>query len=118
MEEKLQGLLPVSLPVTIGDLPSTQDNSICIIMYDGGFNLEYFGVKPATVYQPSAKIVIRHSSYEVGRQWLTQVCEVLHRYTDDYFLSILQAGTPLYLGRSAQKLHEFQVVFNIQVRSE
>lgn len=120
VEEKLQGLLPSTLPVTIGDLPSTQNDSICIIMYDGGFNTEYFGKKPdpVTVLQPVAKFVVRHHSYEVAKQWIEQIQDTLHRHTDDYFLSILLAGTPLYLGRSAQKLHEFQVTFNIQVRGE
>lgn len=116
LEEKLQGLLPVTLPATIGDLPSTRDNCICIVMYDGGYNTEYFGAKPATVYQPVAKFVVRHDSYEVGNQWVEQLKETLHRYTDEYFLSIMLAGTPLYLGRSAQKLHEFQITFNIQVK--
>lgn len=115
-EEKLQGLLPATLPVTIGDLPPVRTNSICIIMYDGGFNAEYFGKDPATIYQPVAKIVVRNSSYEEGRAWVDLVREALHRHTDDYFLSIVQAGTPLYLGRDSDKLNEFQVTFNIQLR--
>lgn len=116
MEEKLQGLLPVTIPSTIGDLPSTSANGVSIVLYNGNFNTEYFGGrKGSTVFQPIVKFVVRNSSYEEAKKWVDAVKDTLHRHTDDYFLSILLSGSPLYLGRSDQKLHEFQMVFSIQL---
>lgn len=125
IEDLILGLLPAELvPVaTIGDLPSTQKDEICFILYDGATNAEYFGErKGSTIYQPIVKFVTRHHSYETSRQWINMIKDALHRYADVHtekngsILSILMVGSPMYLGRSAQKLHEFQVTFNIQVK--
>lgn len=122
IEDALLGLLPAELVpfATIGDLPGTQKNEVCLMMYDGAVNTEYFGSRTgSTIYQPIVKVVARNLSYEVAKQWVDSVKEAFHRYTDTGegpLLSILMVGSPMYLGRSAQKLHEFQVTFNIQTR--
>lgn len=125
IEDLILGLFPAELvPVaTIGDLPGTQHDEVCIMLYDGVANTEYFGGKQdSTVYQPIVKVVVRNQSYETAKQWINLVQEALHRYTDadsengGPILSIFMVGSPMYLGRSTYKLHEFQVTFNIQMK--
>ena len=117
IEDRILGLLPSSLPATIGDLPGTSQNAVCIMLYNGNPNTEYFGSSDSsTVYQPIVKIVVRNQSYEQAASWIKLIKEALHRHVDDYFMSILLVGSPLYLGKSDQKLHEFQIVFRIQVK--
>ena len=111
LEDIILGLLPSTLPCTIGDLPGVKRDNICILLYDGDPNVEYFG--KSTLYEPIVKIVVRNGSYEQGSQWVDQVKEALHRRTDTNLLGVTMIGSPMYLGRSDQKLHEFQVTFRI-----
>lgn len=115
--EKIYDLLPQDWPLVIGDLPSTMDTVVGIVVYDGATSTEYFGIAKS-IFNPIVKIVIRHTSYPTGREWADEVKNTLHRYHDEYsgILSILMAGVPMYLGRNEQKLHEFQVTFNISIK--
>ena len=116
--DKLYDLLPASLPKTIGDLPSTETDAVAIMEYNGGASTEYFGMRGegSSIFQPIVKIVVRTDSYEEGTEWCELIKNTLHRFTDDYFVSILMVGTPMYLGRGETKLHEFQVTFKTQVK--
>ena len=116
--EKIYDLLPQEWPLVIGDLPSASDTAVGIIEYDGATSTEYFGVSNESLFNPIVKIVIRHTSYPEGQTWADEVKDTLHRYhnEDIGILSILMAGTPIYLGRNDQKLHEFQVTFNISIK--
>ena len=115
--ERVYELLPTEWPLVIGDLPSTNNVVVGIMEYDGATSTEYFGDKDgSSIYGPIVKIVIRHTSYATGQQWATQIRDTLHRYHDDSILSILLVGAPIYLGRSPEKLHEFQVTFRTQVK--
>ena len=115
--ERVYELLPTEWPLVIGDLPSTSSVVVGIMEYDGATSTEYFGGKDSSsIYGPIVKIVIRHTSYATGQQWATQIKDTLYRYHDDSILSILLVGAPIYLGRSPEKLHEFQVTFRTQVK--
>lgn len=114
VEKHIYDLLPATLPKVIGDLPATVSNAVAIMSFNGVANLEYFQCD--TVYQPVIKIVVRNSSYDVAQQQILDIRNVLHKHTDDYFMSIYMQGYPVYLGKDAQKLHEFQIVFNINVK--
>jgi hypothetical protein len=116
--EKIYDLLPQEWPLVIGDLPSTNDVAVGIVEYDGATSTEFFGAVSGSVFNPIVKIVIRHTSYPEGQEWADAVKNALHRYhnEDVGILSILMAGTPMYLGRNEQKLHEFQVTFNISIK--
>ena len=116
--EKIYDLLPSEWPKAIGDLPSTNNVAIGIIEYDGATSTEYFGATNASLFNPIVKIVIRHTSYPEGQSWADEVKDLLHRYhnEDIGILSILIVGTPMYLGRNEQKLHEFQATFNISIK--
>ena len=116
VERRIKNLFPEALKTTtfIGDLPSAPLNAIAIMLYSGAGNAEYFAT--GTVCKPIIKIVVRNSSYEQAQQYIEDIKQVLHRHHDDYFISILMQGYPVYLGKDAQKLHEFQIVFNIKVK--
>lgn len=125
IEDYILGLLPVKLSpfATIGDLPGTQKNEICLMFYDGAGNSEYFGSRQgSTIFQPILKCVVRNNSYEDGKAWIKSIEEALHRYSDagegleGPILSILMVGSPMYLGRNSQKFHEFQVTFSIRTK--
>lgn len=114
VEQHIYDLLPATLPKVIGELPSTATNAVGIILFNGAANLEYSQFD--TVYQPVVKIVIRNKSYEEAQQQILDIKNALHKHSDDFFMSIFMQGYPVYLGKDDQKLHEFQIVFNIQVK--
>jgi len=124
--EKIYDLLPQKWPLTIGDLPSTSSIAVGIIEYDGATSTEYFSASSSerfetishTLFNSIVKIVVRHESYSTGQSWSDEVKEVLHRYHNEYdgILSCLMIGSPIYLGRNEQKLHEFQITFNISTK--
>ena len=116
--DKIYDILPPGLPKTIGDLPSSETDAVAIMEYDGATSTEYFGMRNAgtSVFQPIVKVVVRTDSYEEGAAWSELIKKTLHRYTDNYFLSIMVLGTPMYLGRDEMKLHEFQITFRTQVK--
>lgn len=113
--EKIYDLLPDTLPKYIGDLPSSPDTAVAIMEYSSDDGTYYFS-KPYSLFRPVIKIVVRTPSYEVGRDWVEEIKETLHRYHDSFFVSILTIGTPIYLGRDEMKLHEFQVTFRTQIK--
>lgn len=116
--EKLYDLLPQEWPLVIGDLPSTSDVAVGIVEYDGATSTEFFGATNKSLFNPIVKIVIRHSEYPAGQEWSEIVKNTLHRYHNESsgILSVLMVGIPMYLGRNEQKLHEFQVTFNISIK--
>lgn len=117
ISERIYEMLPQEWPLVIGDLPATHNIAVGILEYDGATSTEYFGTKESSsIYGPTIKIVIRHNDYAEGQRWAETIKSILHRYHDDYFLSIMLIGTPIYLGRSPEKLHEFQVSFRTQVK--
>jgi hypothetical protein len=116
--EKIHDLLPQEWPLFIGDLPSTSDVAVGIVEYDGATSTEFFGATNNSLFNPIVKIVLRHTEYSIGREWSKIIQDTLHRYhnEDTGILSILMVGSPMYLGRNEQKLHEFQVTFNISIK--
>lgn len=111
--DKIYDLLPSDLPKVIGDITELRVSAVGIMEYDSGVNAEYFG---ATLEQPVVKIVARATTYQEGQEWITVCRDAIHRYHDDFFLSIMQVGSSVYLGQNTERMHEFQAVFNIQVK--
>lgn len=114
VEQKIKQLIPAEIPSVIGDLPGGSNNIVAIVLFNGSGNEHYF--HSGTVFRPVIKIVVRNSSYEQAKHWIEVIKETLNEHSDDYFLSILLSGYPMYLGRNDQKLHEFQIVFNIRIK--
>ena len=114
IEQSIKSLIPADIPSAIGDLPGTASNMVGVRLFDGGANDEYFGTD--TVFHPVVKIVARHESYETMRNWIEQIKQSMHRYSDDSIMGIYLVGYPMYLGRGEQKLHEMQITFRINVK--
>lgn len=114
VEQNIYYLLPADLPKVIGELPGGNQNAVSIVLFDGVGSDHYFAT--GTLFRPVVKLIVRNASYEEAQSQVQQICEVLHKHTDDYFLSIHLSGYPMYLGKGEQKLHEFQIVFNIQLK--
>lgn len=114
VEQHIYDLLPSTLPKFIGDLPANIPNAVAIVLFNGAENLSYFQFD--SVFKPIIKIVVRNRSYELAQQQVLIIKETLHKYSDEYFMSIFMQGYPMYLGKDEQKLHEFQLVFNIQLK--
>lgn len=114
VEQRIYDLLPTELNKVIGDLPGGVRNVVAIVLFDGPGNLEYFGRD--TVYCPMIKIVVRNENYGAGQSQVELIKDTLHKHSDDYFLSIMLVGYPMYLGRGEQNLPEFQLTFNIRLK--
>lgn len=113
----LWSLIPPEVqPRFIGDLPSiTTEGTTCLI-YSSNASTQFFGMKNA-LYRPVAKFVSRVRRYPDGEEIMTKISDSLKKYTgDDEIAGINQIGSPIYLGRNTEKLHEFQVTFEIIVR--
>lgn len=116
LEKRIKALLPESISAStyIGDFPSTLQDAVAIVLFNGAGNAEYFACD--TICAPVLKLLVRNRSYEQAQQQVDLIRKVLHKHHDDYFMSIHMRGYPMYLGKDAQKLHEFQVVFNITIK--
>ena len=114
----IYNLLPEDWPKVVGDLPAVRRIAVGIMEYDGATSTEYFGPNNGncSIFGPIVKIVVRHESYPIGQQWISDIKDILHRYHDDTILSMLLVGAPIYLGRNSEKLHEFQITFKTQVK--
>ncbi|HHW90935.1 MAG TPA: hypothetical protein GX745_08555 [Clostridiales bacterium] len=109
-------------PKFIGELPSLSDVGCGIVLLDGMSSLEYFAPRATTpqegasLFTPIIRFVIRTKTYPEGAEWSELIKDALHRYTDDTLLQCMFQGAVLYLGRSSEKLHEFQLTFSTIVK--
>ena len=105
------------LSVKVGDLPSAPDDCTAVIEYSSDINTEYFGGSfDSTISGPVIKVVTRSSTYPQGRDIAESIKTILHRYHDDTLLSVVMVGSPIYLGKGDNKLHEFQVTFKTEIK--
>lgn len=113
--EHIVNVLPeLTKPVFVGDMPSVSTEGVAISQYDGNANTEYLGMS-TTVFAPIIKVYVRTIDYKEGDSIVQQIKGTLHRRVDDVMMSCLLVGSPMYLGRGPEKLHEFQLTFNISV---
>ena len=114
--EYIQGILPEEVtPIFVGELPSLSTEGVAITLYDGNSNTEFLGM-PDTIYRPIVQVVIRTQTYDKGAEYAEGIRKALQCFNSDEVLSILQVGSPLYLGRNEQKLCEFQLTFKTIVK--
>ena len=107
----------VKLPVYIGEAPSLADECIAVRMLEGSPNANYFGKQPS-LYQPFYQTYIRSKSYESGADAAQTIKDVLDGYSKGGLKSVQLVGSVLYLGRSEQKMHEFQLTFTAILKEE
>ena len=119
--ERVYALLPrdIKQVTKIGDLPSLKESGIALMLFGGNASTEYFGFAPDpgnSILRPVIKFIAREGSYALAASWIQKIQDTLHRYCDDTFLSIMMVGAPMFLGRSPEKLCEFQITFSIQLK--
>lgn len=110
-------LKKVKPPVFIGDMPSLTDEGISVKMLEGSPNSKYFGEVP-DLYEPIYQIFIRTKDYGVGATSAQVIKDTLDEYSDRSLKSLTLVGSILYLGRSEQKMHEFQLTFTAILKEE
>lgn len=107
----------VRLAVFVGDVPSLAEEGIAVKMLEGNPNSVYFGEIP-NMYEPMYQILIRVGDYTVGAASAQAVKDILDGYTDKNLQALTLVGSILYLGRSEQKMHEFQLTFTAIIKEE
>ncbi len=107
----------VRLAVFVGDVPSLAEEGIAVKMLEGNPNSIYFGEIP-NMYEPMYQILIRVRDYTVGATSAQAVKDILDGYTDKNLQALTLVGSILYLGRSEQKMHEFQLTFTAIIKEE
>lgn len=109
--ELLRSLLLDDIPPTyVGSWPAQVPNSVAIRLWDGR-NQEYFG--HATLQMPLVLILVRHEEYAPGMSWCKQIRAKFNKYSDQHIAQMHIKGDILHLGKNPEKLHEFQLMFNI-----
>lgn len=107
----------VKQPVYIGEAPSLADECIAVRMLDGNPNATYFGMK-SSLYQPLYQFYIRTKDYESGAISAQTIKDLLDGFSKGGLKSLNLVGSILYLGRSEQKMHEFQLTFSAILKEE
>lgn len=101
--------------VFIGDLPSLSDEGVGISLEEGSEALHYFG-QSRSLERPWIRITIRTKTYVTGMDRASSINKDLNKYTDTNILQCLAAGSPMYIGKNQQKLHEIQLLFYITLK--
>ena len=115
--EYLYDALTLSSPVVIGQLPATPSNVTAIMEYSSNPSTEYFGGTVVTrIANPVVKFICRNDSYATGQAIVESIREQLDRLQTEQLLSVFPVGSPMYLGRGQDGLHEFQVTFKVQIK--
>lgn len=114
--EHVLQFLPESVsPGFVGEMPSLSAEGVAVMLFDGGINTQFFGMKD-TLFRPVLKFVIRTSDYEKGAEWMQTIKDTFHEFTSEEISQMDIVGSPMYLGRTEEKLHEFQVTFQTIVK--
>ena len=115
--EYLQDALALDSPCVIGQLPAQPRNITAIMEYTSGPSTEYFGGAVVTrIAVPIVKFICRNESYATGQAIVEDIRVQLDRLQTEQLLSVFPVGSPMYLGRGQEGLHEFQVTFKVQIK--
>lgn len=114
-EHILQFMPEAISPKFVGELPSLSDEGVAVMLFDGEFNTEFFGMK-TTMFTPVLKFVIRSKEYPKGAEWGQMLKDTFHEFSSDEIEAMHLVGSIMYLGRNEEKLHEFQVTFKTIVK--
>ena len=115
LPEYIKTLLSDKTKVFIGDLPSLSDEGVGILLEEGSADSRYFGGYKSLA-RPYIRITIRTKTYPSGMERAESIKKDLDKYTDDNILQCLSAGSPMYIGKNQQKLHEIQLLFYITLK--
>lgn len=115
LPEYIKTLLSDKTKVFIGDLPSLSDEGVGIALEEGSSEHRYFG-NFKSLERPYIRITIRSIKYIDGMDRAESIKKDLNAFTDDNILQCLIAGSPMYIGKNQQKLHEIQLLFYITLK--
>lgn len=115
LPEYMKSMFPITKKVYIGDLPSYSEEGIAIALEDGYSDLSYFGQKKSLA-RPLIRITIRSKLYKDGMEAADKINDKFNKFTDDNILLCIATGSPMYLGRTAEKLHEIQLIFAVTLK--
>ena len=101
-------------PVYVGTFPTNAKDAVTVHIATNSRNYEYFGT-PSTTLTPFVMVQARGKSYPEVSAWMIQIYEALHRFFDSSLQGVWAGGAPIYLGRSSENYHEFQILFRIHV---
>lgn len=111
--EYIYSILPATLkPKFVGEVPSQSEEGIAIALTDGEDSDLFFG-SGATLARPYVQIVVRTKEYAKGSKFCNQIIETLDRYKQESegILGLWMQGNIDYLGKTEEKLHEFELTF-------
>lgn len=114
-EHVLQFLPEYVEPKFVGEMPSLSDEGVAVMLFDGGINTQFFGMRD-TLFRPVLKFVIRCADYKKGAAWMQSIKDTFHQFKSDEIVEMTVVGSPMYLGKTEEKLHEFQVTFQTIVK--
>lgn len=99
----------------IGDQPSLAEECVCLTLEDGMEDLRYFGQRNSNA-RPMLVINIRSTKYLDAMDMAELLRDRLNNYHDDDIAGCYISGSPVYLGRNQQKLHEAMLSFLVSLR--
>ena len=99
-------------PRFVGDIPSQSEEGVSLSMVNGEENVRFFSTNEV-LYRPYIQCFIRTSKYVRGDVFASRVIQALDKFydLDKGILNIVLLGSPTYLGKNEDKLHEFQLTF-------
>ncbi len=103
--------LKSKVPCVIGDLPSIEATGCGLIEIEGSSSLNYFGTSES-IHRPLLRVLIRSNTSEQGLNYSKLVTETLNKkqLSKDALMCVL-VHEPIYLGRTANSLYEWQLTF-------
>ena len=111
--EYIYSILPATLkPKFVGEVPSQSDEGVAISLVDGEDSTGFLSTD-TIMTRPYIQIVVRTKSYDKGNKFCVQVIDVLDKYRNEEhnILGLWLRGNINYLGRTEEKLHEFELTF-------
>lgn len=116
MITKLYNLLlpPIKDITYIGNLPNDVDNCVALIEDGGKPNIYFHNLYMG---QPILKVVVRHISFEEGRQIVKAFKKTFKAYSNAEFDMVL-ISEPIYFGRDDKHRNVWQLTFKIINKEE
>lgn len=99
-------------PRFVGDIPSQSEEGVSLSINNGEDNTVFFATNEV-LYRPYVQCFIRTDRYVKGEVFASKVIQALDKFQDleNGILCVVLQGSPTYLGKNEDKLHEFQLMF-------
>lgn len=109
----VQALMTGVSNISIGSMPDTPDNSVCLYL-TGGYARSLSGTM---VEEPTFQVRVRNTSYETGESLCCTIKDLLHgKNNTGKFLMIEQQSDVMELGRDTSERSEWTINFRCLYR--